>query len=35
VPVYAYLFDILFYEDRDLQEVPLLDRKKVLRKVFS
>jgi DNA ligase D-like protein (predicted ligase) len=33
VPVYLYLFDCLFYEGVDLTNMPLIDRKAVLRDV--
>ena len=33
--VYLYLFDLLYFDDRDLSNLPLMDRKKVLRNAFK
>jgi len=35
VPVYFYLFDVLWADGRDLRQLPLLERKQVLRRLLS
>lgn len=35
VPVFAYVFDILFLDGYDLRDLPLRQRKRVLRKAFN
>jgi bifunctional non-homologous end joining protein LigD len=35
VPVYFYLFDVVYAEDQDLRRLPLLERKQVLRLLLS
>jgi bifunctional non-homologous end joining protein LigD len=35
VPVYLYVFDVLWAEGRDVRPLPLLERKQVLRSVLS
>jgi DNA ligase D-like protein (predicted ligase) len=35
VPVYYYLFDVLWAEGRDVRELPLRERKQVLRQLLS
>lgn len=35
VPVFAYVFDILFLDGYDLRDLPLRQRKRVLRKAFT
>ena len=35
VPVYFYVFDVVYAEDQDLRRLPLLERKQVLRLLLS
>lgn len=35
VPVYYYLFDVVYADDQDLRQLPLLERKRVLRRLLS
>src|ERR1700685_2713081 len=35
VPVYIYLFDVLWAEGRDVRPLPLLERKRILRDLLS
>lgn len=33
--VYLYLFDLIYFDDSDLSDLPLMSRKKILRSAFS
>jgi bifunctional non-homologous end joining protein LigD len=35
VPVFYYIFDILYLDDRDLTQLPQTERKQILRRTFS